>query len=217
MEKPKRSVLQRFFDIVSSLIVSVLLIAILSLVVIEVLQFLASDWVASWKPILDPQLVVSIWVAELPLAYFINRILGERVDRPVLEIIRLNSRLGENEREPAYYGVTAWNKGQVMAEDCDISVTFDGLGEFELSWQPPREGEVNIRPDRNQKFEVLRIVPLERNLELPIRKEWGQSYKLGLGNYTGTISIGARNCRPAKRRFRITFDTERDKVNIRLT
>jgi len=207
-QKPKRKLLDR----ISSTIALFLLLALLTVIALGVLNFLESAWVSPWKPILDPQTVASVLVAELPLAYFVKRILGEHTDRPVLEVVELNPRPA-GEREPRYYVVTVRNKGEVMAENCDITVTLAGV-EYDLCWQPPRADKVNIRPERKQQSEIFRLVPLERNLELPIAKDWSQSRKYGFGSYSGTISIGAENCRPAKRRFRVTFSESKDTIKI---
>src|SRR5208337_3822510 len=106
-------------------------------------------------------------------------------------------RPSQNQQDPTYYETTVWNKGELMAEDCDMRIDLDGQ-EFELFWQPQHQSRLDIRPDRKQKSDVFRIVPLERNVELPIAENWDQSKKLGLGKYTGTVSIGAKNCKPAK-------------------
>jgi len=192
--------------------------ALLVLGTVVVIGFLRSDWVGAWKPILDPQLILLIWVAELPIAYFMKYLLGKRVDRPVLEILdRLSVRSGQSEVEPTYYGVTVWNKGETMAEDCDVWVNIMGVQEFPVSWQPTRSEPVNIRPDRKETTETFRAVPLERTLEFPSDKGWNLPRpKLPFNAYQGTISIGAENCKPAEHAFKITFDETGNRLAVRL-
>lgn len=217
-EKGLPSKLQTVLDWLANAFSVLLISAIVTLGLIWVIGFLASDWVGAWKPILDPQLIVSIWVAELPLAYFVKYILGERVDRPVLKILdEPNVRIGQSELEPTYFGVTVWNKGDTMAQDCDVSVSISGLPEFAISWQPTRTEPVNIRPDRKEMTEILRAVLLESSLEFPSEKGWSlPKMKLVFKDYQGIVSIGATNCKPAKSEFKILFDEKANKVGIKL-
>lgn len=158
----EQSILKMLAKWLSNALVASLFLTLMIIFVILVSGFLKSDWVGTWKPILDPQLIVSIWVAELPLAYFVKYILGERVDRPVLEILDLlDERTGQFGYDPTYYGITVWNKGATIAEDCDLSIDISGLQELSIAWQPTRNQPVDIRPDRKQKTEILRAVPLE--------------------------------------------------------
>lgn len=217
MENGKNSIWQRvanFFN--NALYVSVILTAVI-FVILAVSSFLRSDWVGNWKPILDVQLIVSIWVAELPLAYFVKYILGERVDRPVLRILDgLTVRSGQSQVEPTYYGVTVQNIGDIMAEDCDILVNVTGVSEFPIPWQPKRDQPMNIRPDRKQAAEILRVVPLERTLEFPGDEGWNPpKAKLPFSPYKGVISIGATNCKPAQHEFKITLN-EKETAFVKL-
>lgn len=214
-EKSLRQRITNFFN--NALYVS-LVLTFSIFILLAVFSFLRSDWVGNWKPILDIQLIVSIWVAELPIAYFVKYILGERVDRPVLSILdEPIRRIGQSELEPTYFGVTVWNKGDIIAQDCDVAVAISGSPEFAISWQPARTEAVNIRPDRRAMTEILRIMPLERTLEFPSDKGWDlPKMQLAFKDYEGVVSIGAANCKPAKHDFKIAFDEKTNKVDIKL-
>lgn len=217
MEKTdKQSIRQRVGNWLSSGIIASIILTTMILVIILVGNFLQSDWVGHYKPILDPELVVSIWIAELPLAYFVKYILGERVDRPVLKILdELRLPSVQSEFDPTYYEVTVWNNGATMAEKCDVSINIQAT-EFDLTWQPSRTEPVNIRPDRKKTTQIFRSVPLEHTLEFPTEKDWNGPKKLAFADYRGTISIGAENCKPAKREFTVSFDKDHNKVTVRL-
>ena len=213
----EQSILKMLAKWLSNALVASLFLTLMIIFVILVSGFLKSDWVGTWKPILDPQLIVSIWVAELPLAYFVKYILGERVDRPVLEILDLlDERTGQFGYDPTYYGITVWNKGATIAEDCDLSIDISGLQELSIAWQPTRNQPVDIRPDRKQKTEILRAVPLESILEVPNERDWNAPRKFPYANYRGRVCVGAKNCKPAKREFEAKFDKDHNRIDIRL-
>lgn len=208
MEKTKQSWQQTLWDWCGNALGASILITAFILAVIWLGGFLRSDWVGAWKPILDPQLIFSVWVAELPIAYFVKYILGERIDRPVLRILdAIDIRRGQSQVEPVYYGVTVLNNGDIVAEDCDVWINVTDISDFPISWQPTRPGPVNIRPERKETTQICRVVPLERVLEFPSDNGWNSAKpRLPFAPYRIVISIGATNCKPAKREFKITFN-----------
>jgi len=220
MEKNERKLVRKILDAVGNALLASLLITLAIVVVIWLAGFIQSKWVGNWQPLLDVQLIVSIWVAELPLAYFVKYILGERVDRPVLRVLYQPPK--ELKLQPnygaSYYEITVHNEGAVTAEECDVLLSIPTQGDFEMCWLPERKQPVDVRPDRKQTTQILRVIPLDHLIELPTKEGWNGSHRqtLTLQEYRGTISIGAKNCRPAKQNLHIRYDAEADRVIVSL-
>lgn len=181
-----------------------------------VVQLYTTGWIAPVKPLIDPSLIVSLWLAEVPLALFLSRILGEGAqDRPRLV-------LGEARGKPVgFVSVLVRNKGQLSANECEARIGFRELMDDDeltrLQWANDVPS-VQIRPDECQVLDLVRIsrkdqsitrmqLPSDKGLELPLSLKKKQVYR-------GTIKITAANCKAANRDFKLRVNTQTGKIKF---
>jgi hypothetical protein len=179
------------------------------------------------RALLNPQEVISWWVAEVPLAVLLRYIFGESIpDRPDLRI------RGKEVTSDRCFCAVVTNRGRSTAEVCrarlaitdwhDNDLLENKSGElekagyhrtltFKLKWptEPPE-----LRPDDDDvKIEMFRIRSDEKGIEFmefPKDNGWDQiAAKLAItkSSYTGTITVGAKNTRPAIGHFNISRAT----------
>jgi hypothetical protein len=179
-----------------------------------VFQLYSTGWITPIKPLIDPSLIISLWLAEVPLALFLSRILGEgSQDRPKLALDKATRNTAN------FVSVLVRNKGQLSANECEARLHIRKLMDAEefarLHWT---NDAVRIRPDESEPLQLMQIssegqsitriqLPLDNGLELPLSMKETRTYR-------GTIKITAANCKAANRSFKLTVKAQKGRIKF---
>jgi len=176
------------------------------------------------RRLLDIPTLITLWVAEVPLAWFLTNVLrlGEP-DRP--ELIIEEKMPSETLDGATYYRVVVLNKGRIAAESCLAKLSIEDKtdnaaetklpSELGLHWFNRETNEVTIRPDDKEQCDVLKVTKLgdshSLHFEIPHDKDW---IPMAPKTYNGSIKVSALNCKSALAEIKIGYNQKKQLVTI---
>jgi hypothetical protein len=164
--------------------------------------------------LVEPPLLITLWVAEVPIAVFLRYVLGEyRANRASLIVLGEFSQEKGNMR---YHGVNIRNLGHMGAErvearlhmilkpeyilpDHDAEITPSNLvaeSESLLWWRDAEDNEVSIKVGADSRLDIVRVVkePNGCHFEIPSSKGWTRiQAALAPRSYEATMRILSMN------------------------
>jgi hypothetical protein len=209
------------------------------LVVALLLELYSTGWIAPMKPLFDPELIVSLWVAEVPIAIFLRYLLGEgRQDKPnlVIERKRPTKQVDESGLQDTF-AIQVKNTGEVSAEECQATITLKDMmtDNFDDTYEQPtlvsRDNfqsiedvaipcPARIRPDGRAPVQFIRAVRESSThrllrLEVPSEKGWNPILcALRPRNYRGVVKVGASKGKPTKSPISVLYNRKKDRLRI---
>lgn len=183
--------------------------------------------------LLDLQLFITLWAAEVPIAIVLRLFLREA--KPASPLLSIEEWDKTDKKNVTVVSVLVRNRGDTVAASCIAKITlkdlvkedihatkgvqpkfseknFEPTISSDLNWGRPGMMQKSIRSDDTARLPVMRLVRSEGNAshyEIPSASGWRPvTIALRPGYFYGHVRVTPLNGKPIVEKFEISFNSE---------